>query len=494
VRTLAVALLLALAAPATAQASRVSMFTDHGKLYFRYYGSQGEANQLNILEFPAGDDHCGKRGRACYFVTDPPAAGNVNAGGDCFSEDSAYPGQSECDFASAPVYMTIYLDDGNDSVLLRTAAADATIYGGPGNDTIATGGATQLTIDGGDGNDTLSAPSASDPMYGGDGDDTLLEPYGCALAPTYGGPGTDTVKADPNCATGVTLDLRGGHRLYGIENAVGSPGPDKIVGTAGANRLDGGAGDDKLFGGAGDDVMDGGDGDNDQLYGNAGADTLTDDFGALYGGDGPDKLTAGMLNTGFGRVNVLQGGAGNDTLHCLHVACRAADGAGDDIVIGSDDRNGDTIFAGPDSDTYDGGGGATIGGGILAAGCSTWGCFGYIRPDVISYRLAKHGVNVTLDNHADDGTPGEHDYVKRFGAAVGSRFADHLTAGDTAATLIGGPGNDTLVGGPHGDTLDGGPGDDTLSGGGGSDHFACGLGQDHVKDAREKADEAKCAP
>jgi Ca2+-binding RTX toxin-like protein len=117
-----------------------------------------------------------------------------------------------------------------------------------------------------------------------------------------------------------------------------------------------------------------------------------------------------------------------------------------------------------------------------------------VRPDVVSYRLAPRRVNVTLDDHADDGTPGEHDYVKRFGAVVGSRFGDHLAAGDTAATLIGGPGDDTLAGGPRGDTLDGGSGDDVLTGGGGEDHYACGAGHDRVSDARAKADEARCAP
>jgi Ca2+-binding RTX toxin-like protein len=310
----------------------------------------------------------------------------------------------------------------------------------------------------------------------------------------------------------VRLDLRGGHRLSGIENAVGGVGPDRIAGTAGPNRLDGGpghdtigalAGDDTLSGGAGndvlsggdgDDVIDGSDGDDDRLYGNGGADTLTDTFGLLYGGPGNDRLTAGMRYTGFGRVNVLQGGPGNDTLRCLHDACRAWDGAGDDIVIGSDDQYGDTIFAGPDSDTYDGGGGEPSGGGILAAGCTVWACFGFARPDVVSYRLAKRRVNVTLDNHADDGTPGEHDYVKRFGAVIGSRFRDRLSAGDAPATLIAGPGDDTLAGGPRGDSLDGGPGDDVLTGGGGVDHFACGAGHDRVTDATANADEAKCEP
>jgi Ca2+-binding RTX toxin-like protein len=493
-RSLLVAALLVLALPATAHASRVSMFTQHGKLYFRYYGSKGEANRLGFYTYGAGDDHCGKHGKACWFVTDPAAAGNVNAGGDCFSEDSAYPGQAECDFRPAAVHMTIYLGDRADTVTLP-------------------GGVTGVAIHGGPGNDLLVAPDAGDLLDGGDGDDAFVEPASCAIAPTYGGPGTDTLKASTGCVTGTTLDLRGGHRIHGVENAVGSDGPDRLIGTGGANTLDGGAGndtlggiggddtlnggpgDDTLSGGAGNDTLNGGDGDKDQLFGNDGDDTLTDNFGSLYGGDGNDKLTAGMTFTGFGPVNVLQGGTGNDVLHCMHVVCQAADGPGNDVVIGSTDTgHGDTILAGPGTDTYEGNGGASPGGGIPAGACTEWMCFGYVQPDVISYRLSGSGVSVSLDELANDGTPGEHDYVKGFGAVVGSGFDDHLTAGGAPATLIGGPGDDTLTGGPAGDTLDGGPGNDVLTGGSGIDHFACGLGSDRVTDAAPKADEAGCAP
>src|SRR4249919_2119276 len=102
-RIFAAAAVLALAAPAAAHADRLSMFKEHGKLYFRYYGSPGEANQLTIQEYPAGNDYCaggpddGVSHKACYFVKDPASAGHVNAGGYCKPLDPTYPGESECD-------------------------------------------------------------------------------------------------------------------------------------------------------------------------------------------------------------------------------------------------------------------------------------------------------------------------------------------------------------------------------------------------------------
>ncbi len=276
----------ALAWPAAAQADRVSMFRQNGVLYFNFDGSTGEANQLTITSYGAGNDYCaggpgtGFSHQACYFVTDPSAAGNVQAGGYCYPLDPTYPGEAECDYGGpthsaddSAVHITLYLDDRNDTVTLSTAAAEATIYGGPGDDTIATLGAAEFKLYGGPGDDHLYAVNSGDILQGGTGNDTLVEPPYCGLATLSGGPGTDTVEAGRDCLTGVTLDLRPGHHAGGIENAVGSDGPDKLIGNGLANTLRGGAGNDRIFGLGGNDTLDGGAG-NDLLQGGVGRDVF----------------------------------------------------------------------------------------------------------------------------------------------------------------------------------------------------------------------------
>ena len=63
-------------------------------------------------------------------------------------------------------------------------------------------------------------------------------------------------------------------KILNFEDAIGSTDADRIYGTAGANSLSGDFGNDQLYGLAGNDVLDGGWGDDD-LYGGAGRDIMT---------------------------------------------------------------------------------------------------------------------------------------------------------------------------------------------------------------------------
>lgn len=100
------------------------------------------------------------------------------------------------------------------------------------------------------------------------------------------------------------------------------------------------------------------------------------------------------------------------------------------------------------------------------------------------------GVDVSLDNQANDGAPGEGDNVRDSVEGLeGGRGGDTLEGPVNARiTLIGGDGGDTLEGGSVGDTLIGEAGGDTYIANGGNDfvvaddgvgeQIGCGTGTD----------------
>ncbi len=122
------------------------------------------------------------------------------------------------------------------------------------------------------GDDTVTGSQANDYARGGSGNDTLI--------------------------------MREGDDI-----ALGDSGDDALFGGIGNDRLQGGLGNDALDGSLDDDHLEGGDG-NDALRGGQGDDML-------FGGEGDDLLVGDSLDGtgGVARgVDVLSGGAGNDTL------------------------------------------------------------------------------------------------------------------------------------------------------------------------------------
>src|SRR3954452_10973262 len=203
-----------------------------------------------------------------------------------------------------------------------------------------------------------------------------------------------------------------------------------LIGTVDAN-LNGGSGGDSLTGDAGDDTLTLGKGD---ISGNTSEQAV--------GGDGQDTLNGSTTINGSSFMN---GGADDDELN---------GGLGFDSMFG--DTGADDIVGGGGFDFVFWGGGA--------------------------------GVDVTLDNVANDGEPGENDNVHDDIEEIsGTSFADTLTGTVGEQQLFGGAGQDTIEGGPDGDSLVGGDGADTLAGGavddsiqGGNDpdDMSGGLGSD----------------
>ncbi|WP_455918967.1 peroxidase family protein [Ensifer canadensis] len=217
-------------------------------------------------------------------------------------------------------------------VLLGTANAETIVALG-GNDTVI-GGEGADVIRGDEGNDFITSGGGNDLVFGGDGNDDIL-----------GGEGNDM--------------------LYG------DAGSDRIFADAGNDMIQTGAGSDFVSGGSGDDIIVAAKDDGDDIYyGDAGNDTLdmsaitanlTVDIGSgfmnqgsvsssqtgqdtLWGienvvtGSGNDTIVANAF------VNVIEGGAGNDTFRFTSEA--NADGdtitsfqAGDKIDLSGTDAN-----------------------------------------------------------------------------------------------------------------------------------------------------------
>jgi Ca2+-binding RTX toxin-like protein len=134
-----------------------------------------------------------------------------------------------------------------------------------------------------------------------------------------------------------------------------------------------------------------------------------------------------------------------------------ADAGNDTFDSGEGD---DSIINGPGADLMNGGPGV----------------------DATDYFDSNAGVNVTLDDQANDGEPGEGDNAAQIEQVAGTRFDDSLTGNGVANELEGDEGDDQLTGLGGNDELFGDEGDDILNPGaspdGSRDFVFCGSGFD----------------
>ena len=350
------------------------------------------------------------------------------------------------------------------------------VYGGLGDD-VFWGNAAHNEFRGGHGNDTF---------HGTVGADDLFEGYLGFDSVVYDVPAS--VPLDISLDDEVAKVGSSGQTdtLFTLEMVVGGAGNDTLTGSSLPDWLVGGGGQDVLRGLNGGDVLyaegngstvDGGEGDDKlvayqgtgkRLIGGGGVDTVSyagyvewdlsaadyatapvtvDLDGAAddgYAGQ-KDKVSTDIENiegthgfgdklTGNAKANVIWGFGGNDTLK----------GSG-----GSDVIHPQQVF-GPatDHDVVNGGGGK----------------------DMVSYADENVGVDVSINNQADDGPAGDFDNVKNDVEGIqGGAGNDTLNGGSAANTLLGGPGNDDLFGLGGADVLDGEGGADDIAGGTGSD-------------------------
>ncbi len=230
------------------------------------------------------------------------------------------------------------------------------------------------------------------------------------------------------------IDLTEGHIKDGALHAELGPGDDVFKGSSAAEAVNGGDGTDELDARAGNDTIDGGAGD-DRLEGDEGGDTV-------LGGDGEDRLEGDPSNKPANAADVIDGGAGFDTL---------------------DD---------------------------------------YYPPDGSNAQVAPL-VRVTLDGAANDGIAAEGDNIagverfafERTAVFTGDDADNVVTVPEpaSASTLNGMGGKDDLTGSNNNDQLDGGSGDDRLVGGFGDDTITGGPGRDFIDGDRPgRCNEVHC--
>ena len=352
---------------------------------------------------------------------------------------------------------------GNDTLDGRGATAGAsfaglTLNGGSGNDTIF-GSDFKDVLSGGDGNDSIAAGDRDDTLSGGTGSNTL-----------NGGAGTDCVTdlVIANATlTNTNLVAIGNNTLISIEcvelfgnadnNLIDASGFTPGVGVPGV-ILHGGAGDDTLVGTS----------KNDQLFGDAGFDTVR--FRSTTGatilamnGTLMDGLMTDVLNS----IEAL-----NLTGHAtLGTTINAAAFSGNTTLTGG--SGADTLIAGQKASLLNG----NAGNDILTGGVGTDLFYGGAGNDTMSGGLGNDTMRGEDGNDSLEGGVGDD---RLFGDAGNDRISgsagqDSMDGGDGNDTLLGGDGHDSIGGQSGNDLISGGSGDDRLFGDAGNDTL---LGED----------------
>lgn len=249
--------------------------------------------------------------------------------------------------------LTLSVDGGTESDLIRGSAGDDSLTGSSGNDTLFGNDGADF-LNGMDGNDEIHAGAGHDYLLGGAdldvlfGDDGNDFVRGQGSADTLsGGTGNDFIDGEEG---NNTLIETGDVNFVLTDSVLTGLGTDQLSGMTFAAMLTGGNGANRIDARSysGQVTLNGGAG-NDTLLGTANADML-------LGGSGNDLLAGygenDLLNGNDGQDSLF-GGTGNDTLLGGADADVLLGEEGDDRVMGQGNSN-DTLNGGPGNDTYDG--------------------------------------------------------------------------------------------------------------------------------------------
>ncbi|MFI0845752.1 calcium-binding protein [Mesorhizobium sp. IMUNJ 23232] len=230
----------------------------------------------------------------------------------------------------------------------------------------------------------------------------------------------------------------------GVDFVDGGDKMDSLRGYAGDDLLKGGKGNDNLFGGENNDTLQGGAG-ADYLSGGAGVDTA----------DYSDATTALILSVANPAANT--GLAAGDTYNSIEVLRGSNYG---NMLIGG--AGADTLLGGEGSDMLIGGAGADTLSGLYILGWPGTPGAGSGGYDTASYASAAAGVNVSLENTANNTGEAFGDVFYAIDNLLGTGFNDSLAGTQQDNVIDGGAGNDTLRGYGGHDTLIGGDGADSF--------------------------------
>lgn len=369
------------------------------------------------------------------------------------------------------------------------------------------GGITTNDVSGSSGNDTLGGSDASDRFIGAGGDDTFWESLGNDTYVWNLGDGDDFIRGAGWWDGVNTIEFGAGitaaDLVYtAIDN--GSGLKVSVAGQPGSISIEG-------------ELSGGGDEHIDQLRFADGTILSRAQFlGALT----LQSITNGndQIN-GFNYAQLIDGGAGDDTIYGGYASDWLLGGAGDDVIRA---RGGDDVLiGGAGNDMLTGGGGNDIFRFARGDGqdlvWDTYGDGGYGGDDTIEFSATILPADVTVSQSNDgtdlvlsiaggsdavtlkysmvnsdnrieqvrfsDGTIWNHaELVRRSIAANASN--DVFYGSYDAETLTGGAGDDEIRARGGDDIIIGGVGNDALSGGGGNDiyRFARGDGQDVIQE------------
>ena len=240
------------------------------------------------------------------------------------AETSAASMVASFEAGDALAFFRAFLEDSDDSI--RGSIERDELYGFAGDDTIEGGDGDDILY-GLEGDDAIDGGRGADQMRGGSGDDRYRVDDVRDRVLELPDDGIDEVESSLSYTLPdhvENLVLRGSRAIEGAGNAL----DNLIVGNEGNNRLDGRAGADEMIGGGGDDTCLVDDPD-DLVVENEGEGTDTVLAAVTY--ELPDHVEnlvlvgrAAIDGSGNDRANLLDGGAGVDTLR---------GGKGDDIYV-----------------------------------------------------------------------------------------------------------------------------------------------------------------
>ncbi len=401
------------------------------------YGEAGD----DIIYASGGDRYDGGEGHDRLIVDFAGWSGPASLGNGMSPGMTSYAGFEYLEFSGAEfmdsfaVYLPGIYDGRGNNDHFGINGSNATARGGEGNDVFALFGGANVVMEGGGGDDQLELSAGTQ--------------AGAAVS-FDGGTGTDfLIIANDMSAGAYTIDLRTGSAVI-FNVSLTSIERLHLWGTTGADTVYGGIGSDTILSGGGAD--------------------------SIYGGDGDDFITDndGDFGSGLYAADIINGGAGNDTLTILATAGDVIDGGdGDDTAIISVY---DPVLALP---VYDFRLGPPPGITVLNVETVRYALSnGLERITVIGTDFADR-LSTGAGDDIMSGGGGNDDLMGDWGDDIlrGDAGDDLLNGYDGADTLHGGDGDDILMGDGFGvgaaeDVLEGGQGNDRLEGGGGASNTA----------------------
>jgi Ca2+-binding RTX toxin-like protein len=369
------------------------------------------------------------------YLNGSGGADNLNGGGGddrllgSIGDDSLTGGDGD-DFLDGDLGIdTLSGGLGNDELVWREGDSRLERWdGGDGIDTLAVfGGTTPLFCDVGrglglhglvlksieriagfssfsTGNDTVFGGIYDDSFRGSDGDDRLS-----------GGGGNDTIWGD-----------------RGFDTIGGGDGNDSLFANVPGrireflpNSLNGGGGNDGLFGSAGNDTLNGGSGD-DTISGESGRDLLLFDLAGAVSIDLMAGTAIGQGTDSLLSIEDIRGSRDADTISANNQANMLDGGAGNDSLFGFGSN--DTLLGGTGNDSLSGGNANDILSGDLGSDVLSGGT----GADVFDFnRLEEARPSLARDTIAD--------FISLQGDKIdfSSIDADTIADGDQAFTFIG---------------------------------------------------------